>query len=41
VSHVWVAGKLVYAEGDLKTMDLPLIRQQAADWQQTMAGGQK
>lgn len=38
VSRVWVAGRLLYSEGDLKTLDLPLLKQQAADWQQRIAG---
>lgn len=38
VSHVWVGGRLVVANGDLKTLDKSLLKQQASEWQQAMAG---
>lgn len=38
VSQVWVGGKLVYDKGELKTIDLPLLREQARHWCEAMAG---
>lgn len=38
VSQVWVGGKLVYDQGELKTIDLPLLREQTRGWCKAMAG---
>jgi len=38
VSHVWVGGRLVVQNGDLKTLDKALLKQQAGEWQQAMSG---
>ena len=34
VSHVWCGGRLIFEEGELKTMDRDLIRESVMAWQQ-------
>lgn len=34
VSHVWCGGRLIFEEGELKTMDLDSIKQSVIAWQQ-------
>ncbi len=38
VTHVWCGGRLLYQHGELQTLDLAAIRQQAAHWLKTIAG---
>jgi 5-methylthioadenosine/S-adenosylhomocysteine deaminase len=38
VSHVWVGGRLVVQDGDLRTLDKALLKQQSGEWQQAMSG---
>jgi 5-methylthioadenosine/S-adenosylhomocysteine deaminase len=36
VSHVWCGGQALLSEGELQTMDLAFLRQQAGKWQLAM-----
>lgn len=36
VSHVWCGGQALLVNGELQSMDLALVRQHAANWQQAM-----
>lgn len=38
VSHVWIGGRLIQQNGDLKTLDKSLLKQQTGKWQQAMSG---
>ena len=38
VSHVWCGGRLLYQDGELQTLDVIAIKQQASQWLKKMAG---
>jgi cytosine/adenosine deaminase-related metal-dependent hydrolase len=37
VSHVWCGGKLIFENGELKTMDRGLLKESVITWQQKIS----